>query len=254
MWERIGEIVRKEVLESMRENKTRLSLFLPPLIQLVIFGYAVNLDLEHTRIAWMDMDRTPASRELGSAFAASRYFEVVATPEHEQQVQQLMDRGRVQAVIRVLPGFARDIQRGETAGVQILVDGTNSNTASLVSNYANLVVAGFAARASVDRQRQKIMARSPAGPLSGSLPSVATQPAPAVGRFSAVPDELAGGGAVYLDCFEHSAAGHDLVVLFLHAGFHAERLHVPDSKHAGVDPGSVLLESGAVFHGDRARH
>jgi len=175
MWERIGEIVRKEVLESMRENKTRLSLFLPPLIQLLIFGYAVNLDVEHTRIAWMDMDRTPESRDLGSSFAASRYFEVVAAPEDEPQVQQLMDRGRVQAVIRVLPGFARDIQRGETAGVQILVDGTNSNTASLVSNYANLVVAGFAARASVDRQRQKIMARSPAGPLSGSLPSVATQ-------------------------------------------------------------------------------
>jgi ABC-2 type transport system permease protein len=175
MWERIGEIVRKEVLQSMRENKTRLTLFLPPLIQLVIFGYAVNLDLEHTRIAWMDMDRTPQSRELGSAFEESRYFEVVATPENEQQVQQLMDRSRVQAVIRVLPGFARDIQRGETAAVQILVEGTNSNTASLVSNYANLVVAGFAAQVGADQQRLKIMARSPAGPVSGSLPSVTTQ-------------------------------------------------------------------------------
>jgi len=175
MWERIWEIVRKEVLQSMRENKTRLTLFLPPLIQLVIFGYAVNLDLEHTRIAWMDMDRTPQSRELGSAFAASRYFEVVATPDSEQQVQELMDRGRVQAVIRVLPGFARDIQRGETAAVQILVEGTNSNTASLVSNYANLVVAGFAAQVGADQQRLKIMARAPDGPVSGSLPSVTTQ-------------------------------------------------------------------------------
>src|SRR5881296_2682080 len=110
MWERIGEIVRKEVLESMRENKTRLSLFLPPLIQLLIFGYAVNLDVEHTQIAWMDMDRTPESRDLGSAFAASRYFEVVATPDDEQHVQQLLDHSRVQAVIRVLPGFAREIE------------------------------------------------------------------------------------------------------------------------------------------------
>ena len=82
---------------------------LPPLLQLLIYGYAVNLDLEHTRIAWMDMDRTPESRDLGAAFAASRYFEVVALPGDEEQVQQLMDRSRVQAVIRVLPGFARDI-------------------------------------------------------------------------------------------------------------------------------------------------
>src|SRR3954471_7502524 len=112
MWERIWEIVRKEVLQSMRETKTRMSLFLPPLIQLLIFGYAVNLDVEHIKIAWMDMDRTPESRELGAAFSASRYFEVAALPNQESQVQDLMDHSRVQAVIRVLPGFARDIERG----------------------------------------------------------------------------------------------------------------------------------------------
>jgi ABC-2 type transport system permease protein len=124
----------------------RFTLFLPPLIQLLIFGYAVNLDVEHTRIAWMDMDRTPESRDLGAAFAASRYFEVVALPDHEEQVQQLLDRSRAQVVIRVLPGFARQIERGKTAEVQVLVDGTNSNTASLASNYASLVVAGYAAQ------------------------------------------------------------------------------------------------------------
>ena len=146
MWERIREIVRKELYQSLREPRMRVMLFLPPLLQLLIFGFAVNLDVEHTQIAWMDQDRTPASRELGAAFAASRYFEVTALPDREDQVQYLMDRGRVQAVIRVLPGFARDIGRGRTAGVQVLVDGTNSNTASIVSNYASLVVAGFAAR------------------------------------------------------------------------------------------------------------
>jgi len=175
MLERIREIVRKEVLQSMRETKTRLTLFLPPLIQLLIFGYAVNLDVEHTKIAWMDMDRTPESRALGATFAASRYFEVVATPEEEQFVQELMDRSRVQAVIRVMPGFAKDIARGERTGVQILVEGTNSNTASLVSNYANLVVAGYAAQVSAAQQGRKIMARSPSGPVNGSLPSVTSR-------------------------------------------------------------------------------
>src|SRR5216684_323044 len=175
MWARIREIIRKELLQSLREPRMRFMLFLPPLIQLLIFGYAVNLDVEHTRIAWMDMDRSPQSRELGAAFAASRYFEVAAFPDHENQVQDLLDHSRVQAVIRVLPGFARDIERGETAGVQVLVEGTNSNTASLVSNYANLVVAGYAARVGADQQGRTIMARSPAVPANGALPSVASQ-------------------------------------------------------------------------------
>src|SRR5258708_19506463 len=83
-----------------------------------------------------------------------------------------MDRSSVQAVIRVLTGFARDIERGETTGVQVLVDGSNSNTASLVSNYANLVVAGYSSQVLAGQQRQQIMARSPAGPASGSLPVV----------------------------------------------------------------------------------
>src|SRR6202047_396372 len=172
MWERIREIIRKELIQSLREPRLRVMLFLPPLLQLLIFGFAVNLDLEHSKIAWMDLDNTPESRDLGAAFRASRYFEVAALPDHEEQVQDLMDHSRVQAVIRVLQGFARDIERGKTAGVQVLIDGTNSNTASLVSNYANLVVAGYAAQVQAEQQIQRLMARSPTAPVSGSVAQV----------------------------------------------------------------------------------
>ena len=172
MWERIGEIIRKELIQSLREPRMRFMLFLPPLLQLLIFGFAVNLDLEHSKIAWMDLDNTPESRDLGSAFASSRYFEVAALPVREEQVQFLMDHSRVQAVVRVLPGFARDIERGRTAGVQVLVDGTNSNTASLVSNYANLVVAGYAAQVRAQQQNQQLMARSPTAPVGGGVAQV----------------------------------------------------------------------------------
>ena len=64
MWARILVIVRKEFRQALREPRMRVLLFLPPLIQLVLFGYAVNLDVDNIRIAWMDQDRTPASREL----------------------------------------------------------------------------------------------------------------------------------------------------------------------------------------------
>ena len=108
-------------------------LFMPPLIQLLIFGYAVNLDVENSRIAWMDQDHTPASRDLRDVFQGSRNFQITATPASDAEVQELMDHGRVDAVVRVLPGFGRDIERGKTAQVQILVDGSNSNTASIVA-------------------------------------------------------------------------------------------------------------------------
>jgi ABC-2 type transport system permease protein len=110
---------------------------------LIIFGYAVTLDVDHARIAWMDMDSTPASRALRARFEGSGRFDVVALASSERDVQDLLDHGRVHGVVRVLPGFARDIARGRTAEVQVLLDGTNSNTASLVSAYAAGVIAAF---------------------------------------------------------------------------------------------------------------
>jgi ABC-2 type transport system permease protein len=144
MWERLQVILRKEFIQALREPRMRVLLFLPPLMQLLIFGYAVTLDVDHARIAWMDMDRTPESRALRARFEGSGRFDVIAAPESEEQAQSVLDRGQAHAVVRVLPGFARDLARGRATEVQVLLDGTNSNTASLVSAYASGVIAGFA--------------------------------------------------------------------------------------------------------------
>jgi ABC-2 type transport system permease protein len=144
MWGRILVILRKEFRQALREPRMRVVMFLPPLIQLVLFGYAVNLDVDHVRIAWMDQDRTPQSRDLLAAFQGSGRFEISATPERESDIQWLLDRGKVQAVVRVLPGYARDIERRRPTAVQILVEGSNSNTASLVSSYATQIISGRA--------------------------------------------------------------------------------------------------------------
>src|ERR1035437_6445499 len=143
MWERMRVILRKEFIQALREPRMRMLLFLPPLLQLVIFGYAVTLDVDHARIAWMDMDRTPESRALRASFEGSGRFDVVAVPQNEEEVQSVLDHGEVHGVVRVLPGFARDLARGRSTEVQVLLDGTNSNTASLVSAYAQGVIAGF---------------------------------------------------------------------------------------------------------------
>jgi len=143
MFERIRVILRKEFIQMLRDPRMRAILFVPPILQLIIFGYAVTLDVDNARIAWMDMSRTPESRALMQRFTGSGRFEVFAIAESEDDVQQLLDRSKVHAAVAVLPDFARNIARGRTAQVQVLVDGTNSNTATLISAYAAGVVAAF---------------------------------------------------------------------------------------------------------------
>ena len=172
MWERIWVILRKEIRQTLREPRMRVVLFVPPLVQLIVFGYAVNLDVDNTRIAWVDRDHTPQSRDLLAAFEGSRRFQVAAIPADDNQVWELMDAGEVQAVVSVMPGFARDISRGRTAAVQILVDGTNSNTASLVSSYAGDIVSEYSARALEKQMRQRLMAAGGSAPVNLSTPEL----------------------------------------------------------------------------------
>src|ERR1035438_7105694 len=143
MRERLRVILRKEFIQALREPRMRFLLFFPPLLQLIVFGYAVTLDVDHARIAWMDMDHTPESRALRARFEGSGRLDVVSTARSEQETQSVLDRGQVHAVVRVLPGFARDLARGRATEVQVLLDGTNSNTASLVSAYAGQVIAAY---------------------------------------------------------------------------------------------------------------
>ncbi len=169
MWNRILEIIRKEFYQTLRDPRARALLFGPPILQLILFGYAVNLDVENARTAWMDMDHTPESRDLLALFQGSPYFHIAATPRNGGEVQDLMDHGSVQAVIRILPGFSRDVQRGNAALVQILVDGTNSNTAAIVSGYATQIVAAYAGKAVAQRNPRLIPRSATTG---GSAPSV----------------------------------------------------------------------------------
>lgn len=170
MWDRIKEIIRKEFLQTLRDPRTRGLLFGPPLLQLLIFGYAVNMDVENARTAWMDMDRTPESRDLLAVFQGSRYFRIAATPGNDLELRDLMDRGKVQAAVRVLPGFSRDIRRGQAPQVQILVDGTNSNTAAILSSYAAQAAANYGGMVMISQQNARLVSPS----------SIARSPIPAV--------------------------------------------------------------------------
>jgi ABC-2 type transport system permease protein len=177
MKQRLRCMIRKEFTQTLRNPRMRTMLFLPPLIQLLIYGFAVNLDVDTARVAWMDQDRTPESRELLSEFQGSGRFAIAATPASESEMQDLLDRGRIDGVIRVLPGFARDIRRGRPTSVQVLLDGTNSNTASIVSAYAGQAIQRYAAEVMTQRQRAKLVAgtMSAGEALHPAVPQVETR-------------------------------------------------------------------------------
>ncbi len=115
MRERIFAIVRKELSQLFRNRRTRMFLFVPPMFQLIIFGYAVNLDVDNLRMGWMDMDQSPQSHDLLADFQGSGRFLLTALPQNEREIQDVLDRGDAQVVVRVLPGFGRDILLGRPA-------------------------------------------------------------------------------------------------------------------------------------------
>ena len=174
MRQRLRRIIRKEFIQALRDPRMRSILFLPPLIQLLIFGYAASLDVDNAKIAWMDQDRTPESRELLSEFEGSGRFILAGIPNDERAMQRMMDRGQVDAVVRILPGFARDVERGRTSRVQVLLDGTNSNTASIVSGYASQAIARYSNQALRHQQSAKLVAATEdaGGPLHQLVPQV----------------------------------------------------------------------------------
>ena len=176
VWERIWEIVRKELKQSLREPRMRATLFVPPLIQLLVFGYAVSLDVDHARIAWMDLDRSAASRELREEFTGSGRFEIVRWLENETDTQDTLDHSEVMAVVRILPGFAADLARGREVAVQVLVDGSNSNTANIVATQASTVIRQFAQAHLETLAKQKLVGRAVDRPLRAPLPTLRAVP------------------------------------------------------------------------------
>ena len=140
---RVRHMVRKELKQLLRDPRSRPILFVLPLVQLVLFGYAVNTDVRHIRTAALDHDRTSASRELLEAFTASGYFDIVERPQRPSDIVRSLDRGRVMLGIEIPAGFARDLDAGRGVSIQLLVDGSDSNTATVAGGYALGVVTAF---------------------------------------------------------------------------------------------------------------
>jgi ABC-2 type transport system permease protein len=144
MFERIKQLVIKEFIQVFRDKRMKAIVFVTPIMQLMLFGYAVTTDVNNITTAFYDLDRSFESREVARRLESSGYFNISHFPESPAEVQELVDRGKVLCAIQVNKGFSSDLRRKVPTEIQIIVDGTDSNTATVAMDYASRIIMGYA--------------------------------------------------------------------------------------------------------------
>ena len=148
---RIRRVFVKELIQALRDKRMRMTLILPPIIQLIIFGYAANLDVKHIRTAVRDLDQSVDSRDVISRFRQSKYFDILFYPQRQQDTERLILNGDVVLSLEIPPDFSRKLKKGETVTVQILVDGTESNAAMIALGYVSKILGDYSTSIMIHR-------------------------------------------------------------------------------------------------------
>lgn len=143
---RLMAVARKEVIQLRRDPRSLAMAFLLPTLLLLFFGYAITWDVRDIPTAVVDQDHTARSRDLVGAFRASGYFDLRVSVAQASEIGPLVDRGRVQAALVIPPGFGADLDAGRTAPLQLIVDGSDANTATIILSYAQAIVQSYASR------------------------------------------------------------------------------------------------------------
>jgi drug efflux transport system permease protein len=141
---RIFHMLVKEFLQLRRDRYARIRLVVPPLVQMVMFGYAATFEVHSVATVLLDRDNSQESRDLVSRFTASGRFEVIAIAHDDAELAALVDHGQATVGVQIQAGFAQQLRKGVTAPVQLVVDGTNSNTALIALGYVNRIATTFA--------------------------------------------------------------------------------------------------------------
>jgi ABC-2 type transport system permease protein len=143
MWSRILALVVKEFITLLKENKSRAVLVLPPLVQLLVFGYAATYDLKHVPYAVYNEDTGPGGRRMAAMLHGSPVFDETARVSSIEEMAPLVDSRKVLLVLHIDARFSRDLLAGKPARLQVIVDGRNSNTALIAVGYLREIVARF---------------------------------------------------------------------------------------------------------------
>jgi ABC-2 type transport system permease protein len=143
MWRRIVSLLVKEFIQLRRDVWARFRLTVPPIVQVIVFGYAATFEVFGVSTAVLDLDHSQESRDLISRFTFSKRFHLVEIGRAQSDIEATIDRGAATVGLVIHAGFAQLLRKGQSAPVQVVVDGTNSNTALIALGYINDVAATF---------------------------------------------------------------------------------------------------------------
>jgi ABC-2 type transport system permease protein len=165
MFDRLKSMLIKEFIQVFRDPRMRIVLFVIPIIQTVIFSYAVNMDVKNIPTAVLDRDNSAESRELVAIMSSSGYFRVTEHISGDRDSQRLLDKGAVRVVLNMEHGFGEQLRRGDSAQLQVLLDGSDSNTAGIIMGY----LARLATSYNTELQRKYVTRHFGAPPRVGQV-------------------------------------------------------------------------------------
>jgi ABC-2 type transport system permease protein len=140
---RLWALVRKEINQILRNKQLLVLLIVPPTVQLLIYGFALNPEVHHLPLGVVDYARTADSREMVAALTENRVFDAKARLLSEAELAKQVETGNLAAGIVIPPSFSRDLAAGKSADVQVIVDGVDANTAGIANGYINQMVRQF---------------------------------------------------------------------------------------------------------------
>jgi ABC-2 type transport system permease protein len=152
---RTRAVARKEFLHIIRDARSLILALLLPFVMLLLFGYALSLDVDQIPAIVYDRDHTPQSRDLIREFTGSRYFQVIAVANSYADIDRDIDRSRTLLAIVVPENYSKDLLAGREAQVQLIIDGSDSNTASIALGYTEALVQSYALQFRSEAQVQK---------------------------------------------------------------------------------------------------
>jgi ABC-2 type transport system permease protein len=158
---RVWNLMWKEVVELRQDPRTFPLVFVAPLIQLTLLGYAATTDVNNVPAVVVDADRSVASRELITRFEGSPYFSIVGVVESTDRIDPYLLSGDAWLALTIPAGYGAAIHRGEPAVVQVVADGSDANSSNLAIGYARGLVAGYA--------EELVLARAPSSARGGQL-------------------------------------------------------------------------------------
>ncbi len=161
--------MRKESLHILRDPRSLYLAIGLPVIMVILFGYAITMDVSHIHLGIIDQDSTSLSRDLIFRLGASDYFDIIYQSNNFAGSEKLLDDGRVKILIGIPSGFSKDLIRGKNTPLQLLIDGSDNNTAQIALGYISSIVRTFSSKITLDKLNKH-------GPVPEGIPPMDVEP------------------------------------------------------------------------------